>query len=44
MVSSVMLQYVALVKTDISDEGSSSIIRVTGISELGRVLAVNSII
>jgi hypothetical protein len=41
MVSSVMLRSVALVRTDISEERSSSIIRVTRIGELG-TLAVTS--
>jgi hypothetical protein len=35
-----MLRRVALVKTDVSEELSSSFIRVTGIDELGRPLAV----
>jgi hypothetical protein len=42
MVSSGMLLRVALVRTDISEELSASFIRVTGIGELGRTLAVTS--
>jgi hypothetical protein len=41
MVSSGLLRRVALVRTDVSEELSSSIIRVT-IGELGTTLAVNS--
>jgi hypothetical protein len=42
MVSSVMLRRVALVKTDVSEEPSASIIRVTRIGRLGTTLAVTS--
>jgi hypothetical protein len=42
MVSSGMLRRVALVRTDISEEPSSSFIRVTGIGELGTTLAATS--
>jgi hypothetical protein len=42
MPSSGMLHRVALVRTDVSEELSSSIIRVTRIDELGTKLAVNS--
>jgi hypothetical protein len=41
MVSSWMLRHVALVRTDVSEEPSSSI-RVTRIGELGTTLAVAS--
>jgi hypothetical protein len=37
-----MLRRVALLRTNVSDERSSSIIRVTRIGELGRTLAVTS--
>jgi hypothetical protein len=37
-----MLRRVALVRTDVSEERSSSFIRVTRIGELGTTLAVNS--
>jgi hypothetical protein len=37
-----MLRHVALVKTDVSEELSVSVIRVTGIGELGTTLAVTS--
>jgi hypothetical protein len=37
-----MLCHVALVRTDVSEECSASIIRVTRIGELGRTLAVTS--
>jgi hypothetical protein len=37
-----MLHHVALVRTDVLEELSASIIRVTSISELGTTLAVNS--
>jgi hypothetical protein len=40
MPSSVMLRRVALVRTDISEERSASVIRVARIGELGRMLAV----
>jgi hypothetical protein len=39
MASSVMLWLVALVRTDVSEELSATIIRVTGIGELGTTLA-----
>jgi hypothetical protein len=42
LLSSGMLRHVALVKTDISEELSASIIRVTRIGELGTTLAVTS--
>jgi hypothetical protein len=42
MVSSWMLRRVALVRTDVSEEPSTSYIRVTRISELGRTLAVTN--
>jgi hypothetical protein len=42
MASSGMLRRVALVRTDVSKELSSSIIRVTRIGELGTTLAVTS--
>jgi hypothetical protein len=42
MVSSGMLRRVALVRNDMSEELSTSFIRVTGISELGTTLAVTS--
>jgi hypothetical protein len=42
MVSSGMLRRVALVRTGISEELSSSLIRVTRIGELGTTLAVTS--
>jgi hypothetical protein len=41
-VSSGMLRRVALVRTDVSKELSTSIIRVTRIGELGKTLAVTS--
>jgi hypothetical protein len=42
MASSGMLRRVVLVRTDVSDELSASLIRVTRISELGTTLAVTS--
>jgi hypothetical protein len=42
MVSSGMVRRVALVRTDVSEELSASIIRVTRIGELGKALAVTS--
>jgi hypothetical protein len=42
MASSVMLRRVALVRTDVSEELSASIVRVTRIGELGTTLAVTS--
>jgi hypothetical protein len=42
MTSSGILRHVALVRTDVSEERSASIIRVTRISELGVALAVTS--
>jgi hypothetical protein len=42
MVSSGMLGNVALVRADVSEEGSASFIRVTRICELGIMLAVTS--
>jgi hypothetical protein len=42
MPSSGMLRRVALVRTDVSEEPSASIIRVTRFSELGTTLAVTS--
>jgi hypothetical protein len=39
MASSAMLRCVALVRTDVSDELSAAIIRVTRIGELGTTLA-----
>jgi hypothetical protein len=41
MASSGMLRHVAVVRTDVSEERSASIIRVTRISEVGTTLAVN---
>jgi hypothetical protein len=37
-----MLRRLALVRTDISEERSASVIRVTGIGDLGRASAVTS--
>jgi hypothetical protein len=42
MVSSRMLRRVALIRTDVSEELSSSFIRVTRVGELGTTLAVTS--
>jgi hypothetical protein len=42
MASSGMLRHVALVRTDVSEELSPSIIRVTRINELGTMLAITS--
>jgi hypothetical protein len=42
MASSVMLRRVAVVRTDVLEELSVSIIRVTRIGELGTTLAVTS--
>jgi hypothetical protein len=42
MASSGMLHRVALVRTDVSEELSTSLIRVTRICELGTTLAVTS--
>jgi hypothetical protein len=42
MASSGMLRRVALVRTDVSEELSASIIRVTRIGELGTTLAVTT--
>jgi DNA-binding TFAR19-related protein (PDSD5 family) len=42
MASSGMLRRVALVRTDISEEISASIIRVTRIGELGTILSRNT--
>jgi hypothetical protein len=42
MPSSRMLRHVALVRTDVSEERSTSVIRVTRIGELGTTLAVTS--
>jgi hypothetical protein len=42
MASSGMLRHVALLGTDVSEELSTSFIRVTRISELGTMLAVTS--
>jgi demethoxyubiquinone hydroxylase (CLK1/Coq7/Cat5 family) len=42
MPSSEMLRRVAIVRTDVSEERSASIIRVTRIGEVGTTLAVTS--
>jgi hypothetical protein len=42
MASSVMLRFVALVRTDVLEKLSASFIRVTRIGELGTTLAVTS--
>jgi hypothetical protein len=42
MTSSGMLRHVALVRTDVSEELSASVIRMTRINELGTTLAVTS--
>jgi hypothetical protein len=42
MVSSVMLPRVALVRTDVSEELTAYIIRVTKISELGTLAAISN--
>jgi hypothetical protein len=42
MQSSGMVWHVALVRTDVSEEPSASIIRVTRLSELGTTLAISS--
>jgi hypothetical protein len=42
MVSLGMLRHVALVRTEVSEELSSSFIRVTRVGELGTTLAVTS--
>jgi hypothetical protein len=42
MPSSGMLRHVALVRTDVSEELSASVIRVPRIGELGTMLAVTS--
>jgi hypothetical protein len=42
MASCGMLRHVALIRTDVSEERSASIIRVTRIGELGMTLAVTS--
>jgi hypothetical protein len=42
MASSGMLRYVALIRTDVSEELTASFVRVTRIGELGRTLAATS--
>jgi hypothetical protein len=42
MVSSGLLRHVALVRTDVSEQLSASVIRLTRIGELGATLAVTS--
>jgi hypothetical protein len=42
MASSGVLRHVALVRTDVSEELSASIIRVTRIGELGTMLAITT--
>jgi hypothetical protein len=42
MLSSMMLRHVAFVRTDVSEERSTSIIRLTRIGELGTTLAVTN--
>jgi hypothetical protein len=42
MISSGMLHRVAVVRTDVSEELSASVIKVTRIGELGTTLAVTS--
>jgi hypothetical protein len=42
MASSEMLRSVPIVRTDVAEELSTSIMRVTGIGELGKTLAVTS--
>jgi hypothetical protein len=44
MVSSGMIHRVALVRTDVSEDCSSSFIRVTRIDELGTTLGVTSVV
>jgi hypothetical protein len=44
MASSVMLRCLALVRTDVSEERSATIIRVTRIGELGTKLALTSVL
>jgi hypothetical protein len=42
MLSSGMLRHVALVRSDVSEECRASVITVTGIGELGTMLAITS--